>query len=70
MAPAFIAADPQGRDYLAQLDTLLGKVAADDRTGVEAVVRSLNVALVCAGQLSWLERPNHDFVRYLAERHC
>ncbi|MFO1037738.1 MAG: Rieske 2Fe-2S domain-containing protein [Geminicoccaceae bacterium] len=67
LAPEFLA-DPQGPGYMAQLKALLDRVNIEDRTGVEAVFKGLNAPLARAGRLSWLERPNYDFARYLAER--
>ena len=47
---------------------MLDAVNEEDRTGVEAVFRGMNAPLAAPGHLSWLERPNHEFGRYLAGR--
>lgn len=66
LSPEFIR-DPRGPEYLATLKTLLDEVNAEDRRGVEAVFRGLHAPLARPGHLSYLERPNYDFARYLAQ---
>jgi hypothetical protein len=54
---------------MATLKTLLAEVNAEDRRGgVEAVFRGVQAPMARAGHLSYLERPNYDFSRYLAGR--
>jgi hypothetical protein len=67
LAPEFIR-DPQGPRHMDTLKTLLDRVNAEDRHGVEAVFRSAHAPLAKPGHLSYLERPNYDFARYLARR--
>jgi choline monooxygenase len=65
LAPEFFH-DPRGAEHLATLKSLLDKVNAEDRKGVEAVFRGVQAPLARPGHLSYLERPNYDFARYLA----
>lgn len=67
LSPEFIG-DPRGAEYITTLKTLLDQVNAEDRRGVEAVFRGVNAPLATPGHLSFLERPNYDFARYLALR--
>lgn len=67
LAPEFLR-DPHGPEHLATLKTLLDQVNAEDRDGVEAVFRGVHAPLARPGHLSYLERPNYDFARYLARR--
>jgi len=54
---------------MSSLKTLLDEMNAEDKRGVEAVFHGvLHAPLACPGHLSYLERPNYDFARYLAER--
>jgi choline monooxygenase len=67
LAPEFVR-DPQGPKHIDTLKTLLDEVNGEDRHGVEAVYRNAHAPLAKPGHLSWLERPNYDFARYLAGR--
>jgi hypothetical protein len=67
LAPEFIR-DPQGPQHMAALKTLLDKVNDEDRRGVEGVFRNAHAPLANPGHLSYLERPNYDFARYLARQ--
>ena len=67
LAPEFMR-DPQGPQHMDTLKTLLDRVNAEDRHGVEAVFRSAQAPLAQPGHLSYLERPNYDFACYLAQR--
>jgi choline monooxygenase len=67
LAPEFIR-DPHGPQHMDTLKTLLDKVNAEDKNGVEAVFRNAHAPLAKPGHLSWLERPNYDFARYLARQ--
>jgi len=67
LAPEFVR-DPRGAEYIETLKTLLDEVNAEDRRGVEAVFRGAHAPLARPGHLSYLERPNYDFARYLARR--
>ncbi len=67
LAPHFID-DPRGQEYIEKAKVLLDAVNEEDRSGVENVFRGLNAPLARPGHLSWLERPNHEFGRYLARR--
>ena len=60
--------DPRGQEYIESAKVMLDAVNEEDRTGVEAVFRGMNAPLARPGHLSWLERPNHEFGRYLAGR--
>src|SRR5690606_19256279 len=60
LSPEFIN-DPKAAEYLTTLKTLLDEVNAEDRQGVEAVMRGVSAPLAKAGHLSHLERPNYDF---------
>jgi hypothetical protein len=65
LSPEFIR-DPDGARHLATLKSLLDAVNEEDRRGVEAVFRGVQAPLARPGHLSYLERPNYDFARYLA----
>jgi len=65
LAPEFFH-DPLGAQHLSTLKSLLDAVNAEDRKGVEAVFRGVQAPLARPGHLSYLERPNYDFARYLA----
>ena len=67
LAPEFFR-DPRGAEHLATLKSLLDAVNAEDRKGVEAVFRGVQAPLARPGHLSYLERPNYDFARYLAAK--
>ncbi|MCH4874729.1 aromatic ring-hydroxylating oxygenase subunit alpha [Pseudomonas sp. TMW22091] len=67
LSPEFIN-DPKADQYLSSLKSLLDEVNAEDRQGVEAVMRGVSSPLAKPGHLSHLERPNYDFARYLAQR--
>lgn len=67
LAPEFIN-EPRGPEHMATLKSLLDKVNAEDRSGVEGVYRNAHAPLAAPGHLSWLERPNYDFARYLARQ--
>jgi choline monooxygenase len=67
LAPEFIN-DPKAAEYLSSLKALLDEVNAEDRQGVEAVMRGVRAPLARPGHLSHLERPNYDFARYIASR--
>lgn len=67
LAPEFMR-DPQGPEHMVTLKTLLDKVNAEDRHGVEMVFRNAHAPLAAPGHLSYLERPNYDFACYLARR--
>jgi len=67
LAPEFIR-DPRGVEYMATLKSLLDAVNAEDRRGVEDVFRGVRAPLARPGHLSYLERPNYDFARYLAAK--
>jgi phenylpropionate dioxygenase-like ring-hydroxylating dioxygenase large terminal subunit len=62
------AADPQAEAHFARLKALLAEVNAEDKRCVERVYRGLCAGLSEPGPLSHLERPNHDFARWLASR--
>ena len=47
---------------------MLDEVNAEDRLGVEAVMRGVRAPLAKGGHLSHLERPNYDFACYIAKR--
>ena len=67
LSPEFID-DPKGAEHLATLKSLLDAVNVEDRRGVEAVFRGVQAPLARPGHLSYLERPNYDFARYLARQ--
>ena len=67
LAPEF-ARDPAAGDHFARLKALLDEVNEEDRGCVERVYRGLRSRLASPGPLSHLERPCHDFARYLAGR--
>ena len=67
LSPEFIN-DPKAAEYLSSLKTLLDEVNAEDRLGVEAVMRGVRAPLAKGGHLSHLERPNYDFACYIAKR--
>ena len=61
-------ADPQAETHLAAVRTLLDAVNVEDKGCTEKVYRGLCAGLSTPGPLSHLERPNHEFARYLASR--
>lgn len=67
LSPEFMA-DPRAEEYVATLKGLLDEVNAEDRGCTEKVFRGLSADAARAGHLSYLERPIHDFMRYIAER--
>lgn len=67
LSPEFIA-DPAANAHMATLKTLLDEVNAEDKRGVEAVFRGVRAPLAKPGHLSHLERPNHDFARYITSK--
>ena len=69
LAPDF-AADPCAAEHAAALKTMLDAVNAEDKGCIERVYRGLRAGFAAPGPLSHLERPNHDFARYLADRLC
>jgi phenylpropionate dioxygenase-like ring-hydroxylating dioxygenase large terminal subunit len=67
MSPDWLA-DPKAEEYLAKVRSLLDRVNAEDKGCTERVYRGLCAGLSEPGPLSHLERPNHEFARYLASR--
>lgn len=61
-------ADPQAETHLAAVRALLDEVNVEDKGCTEKVYRGLCAGLSTPGPLSHLERPNHEFARYLASR--
>ena len=66
-APEFMA-DPKAAEYMATLKKLLDDVNVEDRGCTEQVFRGLSSRMARAGHLSYLERPNYDFMHYIADR--
>lgn len=66
LSPEFVR-DARGAEYMAQLKTLLDAVNEEDRRCVESVFRGMSSPFASGGHLSYLERPNHEFGRYVAE---
>lgn len=66
-SPEFLA-DPQAREYESGLKTLLDKVNVEDRRCTERVFKGLQSRAARPGHMSHLERPNYDFMQYIAER--
>lgn len=66
-SPEFLA-DPRADEYMAGLKKLLDEVNVEDRTCTERVMRGLRSNTAPAGHISHLERPNYDFMQYLAEK--
>ncbi len=67
LAPEFIR-DPQGPQRMTALKTLLDKVNDEDRRGVEGRFPQRACTAREPSHLSYLERPNYDFARYLARQ--
>ncbi|WP_027896097.1 aromatic ring-hydroxylating oxygenase subunit alpha [Zestomonas thermotolerans] len=67
LSPEFVN-DPKGQEYMDELKVLLDKVNAEDRMGVESVMRGVSSPLAKPGHLSHLERPNFDFARYILKQ--
>jgi hypothetical protein len=65
MAPEFVEA-PEAQADFARVKALLDKVNAEDKACTERVYRGALAGDARPGPLSHLERPNHDFARYLA----
>ena len=66
-SPEFMA-DPKTDEYMVILRKLLDAVNVEDRGCVERVFRGLSSPMARVGHLSHLERPNYDFMQYLADR--
>ena len=66
-SPEFMA-DPRADEYMVILKKLLEEVNLEDRGCTERVFRGLSSSMAQAGHLSSLERPNYDFMHYLADR--
>jgi phenylpropionate dioxygenase-like ring-hydroxylating dioxygenase large terminal subunit len=67
LSPDFMA-DPKATEYQHTLKTMLDEVNVEDRGCTERVYCGLNAPTATPGNLSYLERPNYDFARYLARR--
>ena len=67
LSPDFMA-DPEAPAHFAATKALLDAVNEEDRGCTERVFRGVSSPLAKAGPLSHLERPLHDFSRYLASR--
>jgi phenylpropionate dioxygenase-like ring-hydroxylating dioxygenase large terminal subunit len=67
MSPEWLA-DPKAEEYLNGVRALLDRVNIEDKGCTERVYRGLMAGLSEPGWLSHLERPNHEFARYLASR--
>ncbi len=66
-SPEFLA-DARAEEYMTGLKTLLDKVNVEDRTCTERVFTGLRSAAARPGHISHLERPNYDFMQYIAEK--
>jgi len=66
-SPEFLA-DPRAGEYMTGLKTLLDAVNVEDRSCTERVMRGLKSNAAPPGHISHLERPNYDFMQYIAER--
>ncbi len=66
-SPEFMA-DPRVDEYKVMVKRLLDDVNVEDRGCTERVFRGLSSSMAQAGHLSYLERPNYDFMHYLADR--
>jgi phenylpropionate dioxygenase-like ring-hydroxylating dioxygenase large terminal subunit len=67
MAPEFVEA-PEAQADFARVKALLDKVNDEDKACTERVYRGVLAGDARPGPLSHLERPNHDFAQYLAEK--
>ena len=65
MSPDWMA-DPDAAAHLAKVRALLDAVNIEDKGCTERVYRGLCAGLSTPGPLSHLERPNHEFARYIA----
>ncbi len=66
-SPEFLA-DPRADEYMAGLKALLDDVNVEDRNCTERVFKGLGSASARPGHISHLERPNYDFMQYIAEK--
>jgi len=62
------AADPKAGEMAAELKALLDETNEEDRIGVARVFDGTAGAHAEGGHLSHLERPNYEFLRYIAKR--
>jgi len=62
------AADPEAPAHFVAIKALLDAVNDEDRGCTERVWRGMQSRLAVPGALSHLERPNHEFARWIAER--
>ncbi len=68
MAPEVLAASADPETLKAEIRDFLDRVNDEDRVVVEGIFRGASSPLASAGRLSWLERENHEFTRYLANQ--
>jgi phenylpropionate dioxygenase-like ring-hydroxylating dioxygenase large terminal subunit len=66
-SPEFMA-DPRADEYMVILKKLLDDVNVEDRGCTEKVYRGLCSGAARPGHVSYLERPNYDFMHYIADR--
>ena len=70
IAPEMLAAQRDRDAYIASTKAFLDKVQIEDRHLVESIFNGARSPLGVSGPLSWMERGNHEFARYLARRLC
>ena len=66
-SPEFLA-DARAAEYATGLKKLLDEVNVEDRRCTERVFQGVSSALARPGHMSHLERPNYDFLQYIAEK--
>ena len=67
-APEVLDAAEDPDELIRQTKAFLTQVNEEDRFVVEGIFQGVRAPLSRPGPLSWLERENHDFARYLARR--
>jgi len=66
LAPEVLADQSDPAAYIAKTKAFLDAVQAEDQFVVEGIFKGAQAPLSSPGPLSWLERENHEFTRYLA----
>ena len=65
-APEVLEGRRDRRRFLRRMLDMLERVQEEDRRVVEGIHEGARAPLSTPGPLSWLERENHEFTRYLA----
>jgi hypothetical protein len=68
LAPEVLEASENPEGLKAETRAFLNRVNEEDRLVVESIFTGASAPLAEAGRLSWLERENHEFTRYLVRQ--